>query len=55
SFNFFTATDVVRHPVVARIVQAYEDYESTQDALQAKSKQEKQAQNNKDYTGPSGK
>ncbi|MFT5996413.1 MAG: phosphate starvation-inducible PhoH-like protein, partial [Gammaproteobacteria bacterium] len=27
SFNFFTATDVVRHPVVARIVQAYEDYE----------------------------
>ncbi len=27
SFNFFTANDVVRHPVVARIVQAYEDFE----------------------------
>ncbi len=24
SFNFFTSTDVVRHPVVAKIVQAYE-------------------------------
>ncbi|MEL6117532.1 PhoH family protein [Photobacterium sp. SP02] len=28
SFNFFQATDVVRHPVVARIVQAYEAWES---------------------------
>ncbi len=28
SFNFFTANDVVRHPVVARIVQAYEDFEA---------------------------
>lgn len=28
SFNFFTANDVVRHPVVARIVQAYEKHES---------------------------
>ena len=27
SFNFFQATDVVRHPVVARIVQAYEKFE----------------------------
>ncbi|MFC3120156.1 PhoH family protein [Agaribacter flavus] len=33
SFNFFTASDVVRHPVVARIVQAYEDYESEQEAI----------------------
>lgn len=33
SFNFFTAGDVVRHPVVARIVQAYEDFES-QESLQ---------------------
>lgn len=36
SFNFFSAADVVRHPVVARIVQAYEDYESIQDKLKAK-------------------
>ncbi|WP_261396936.1 PhoH family protein [Photobacterium rosenbergii] len=28
SFNFFQADDVVRHPVVARIVQAYEVWES---------------------------
>ena len=28
SFNFFQADDVVRHPVVARIVQAYEVWET---------------------------
>jgi len=28
SFNFFSANDVVRHPVVARIVRAYEDFEA---------------------------
>jgi phosphate starvation-inducible PhoH-like protein len=28
SFNFFMAQDVVRHPVVARIVQAYEEFEA---------------------------
>jgi phosphate starvation-inducible PhoH-like protein len=27
SFSFFQAQDVVRHPVVQRIVQAYENYE----------------------------
>ncbi|GAM54628.1 phosphate starvation-inducible ATPase phoH [Vibrio ishigakensis] len=27
SFNFFLADDVVRHPVVARIVNAYEKWE----------------------------
>ena len=31
SFNFFNANDVVRHPVVARIVRAYEEYESKQE------------------------
>lgn len=30
SMNFFTANDVVRHPVVARIVQAYEKHEKLQ-------------------------
>ncbi|WP_375055601.1 PhoH family protein [Zobellella sp. DQSA1] len=30
SFNFFRAEDVVRHPVVARIVRAYEAFESRQ-------------------------
>lgn len=38
SFNFFNANDVVRHPVVARIVCAYEDYEAKQEALQAEKK-----------------
>jgi phosphate starvation-inducible PhoH-like protein len=31
SFNFFTANDVVRHPVVGRIVMAYEEYEGKQE------------------------
>lgn len=43
SFNYFSAGDVVRHPVVARIVQAYEDYESEQEALKnAKAQQYKE-------------
>ena len=28
SFNFFNAKDVVRHPIVQRIVQAYEAFEA---------------------------
>ncbi len=28
SFNFFQADDVVRHPVVARVVNAYEKWEA---------------------------
>ncbi|MFA3792492.1 PhoH family protein [Aliiglaciecola sp. SL4] len=42
SFNFFTANDVVRHPVVARIVRAYEEFESAQE----KAKLQKQAEQN---------
>ncbi|MBU3022563.1 PhoH family protein [Aestuariibacter sp. A3R04] len=33
SFNFFKAEDVVRHPVVARIVQAYEQFDSEQEKI----------------------
>ncbi|MCW8090703.1 PhoH family protein [Alteromonas sp. ASW11-130] len=41
SFNFFNADDVVRHPVVARIVRAYEEHDSEQEQLRAeKRKQE---------------
>ncbi|WP_372872523.1 PhoH family protein [Shewanella sp.] len=32
SFNFFQSKDVVRHPVVARIVEAYEEFEAKQQA-----------------------
>ncbi|MGL5324748.1 MAG: PhoH family protein, partial [Aeromonas sp.] len=32
SFNFFESKDVVRHPVVARIVQAYEAFDAKQAA-----------------------
>ncbi len=39
SFNFFTASDVVRHPVVARIVQAYEDFEANQELEKKAQKQ----------------
>jgi phosphate starvation-inducible PhoH-like protein len=28
SFNYFTSSDVVRHPLVARIIQAYEKDDS---------------------------
>lgn len=40
SFNFFAAGDVVRHPVVARIVQAYEDYDSAQEAIKEEKKRQ---------------
>lgn len=47
SFNFFKAADVVRHPVVARIVQAYEDYETAQTKLKtARAEEEKAKINN---------
>ena len=46
SFNFFKAEDVVRHPVVARIVQAYEKFDGEQEkirqAKRAAAEQEKQ-------------
>ncbi|MCU7553816.1 PhoH family protein [Alteromonas sp. ASW11-19] len=39
SFNFFKAGDVVRHPVVARIVQAYEDHDAEQERTRAAKKE----------------
>ncbi len=49
SFNFLNSEDVVRHPVVARIVNAYEAWENTEqqrkDALAAERKREAQAAN----------
>ncbi|QSX36320.1 MULTISPECIES: PhoH family protein [Shewanella] len=33
SFNFFQSKDVVRHPVVARIVEAYEEHEQKMQAI----------------------
>ena len=41
SFNFFTANDVVRHPVVARIVQAYERHDEQKRQEEAKIKRER--------------
>ncbi|TDF42070.1 PhoH family protein [Alteromonadaceae bacterium M269] len=52
SFDFFTAEDVVRHPVVARIVLAYEKHETEKEA-QRKAKLEqskKDEQNSSDKT-----
>ncbi|WP_414830501.1 PhoH family protein [Alteromonas sp. H39] len=40
SFNFFNATDVVRHPVVARIVQAYEAHDAEQEKIRKAKKEE---------------
>ena len=49
SFNFLNSEDVVRHPVVARIVNAYEAWENTEqqrkDALAAERKREAMAAN----------
>lgn len=39
SFNFFNAFDVVRHPVVQRVVQAYEQHERSQDEARTKARQ----------------
>jgi phosphate starvation-inducible protein PhoH and related proteins len=48
SFNFFIADDVVRHPVVARIVNAYEKWEiqdqKNRKALESKRREEREAQ-----------
>ncbi|STD41983.1 PhoH-like protein [Edwardsiella tarda] len=47
SFNFFHSEDVVRHPVVARVVMAYEAWEAADQqrkaALAAERKREAQA------------
>jgi phosphate starvation-inducible PhoH-like protein len=41
SFNFFQAKDVVRHPVVGRLVEAYEAHEQKLTRLKAQQKQQK--------------
>ena len=46
SFNFFQSKDVVRHPVVAAIVEAYEDFDSKQRKAEARLK----AVNNNDQS-----
>ncbi|GLX79951.1 nucleoside triphosphate hydrolase [Thalassotalea insulae] len=54
SFNFFQSKDVVRHPVVARIVEAYDAHEQKVNRLKAQKKAQEQqaseqkAPNNKD-------
>jgi len=40
SFNFFHAEDVVRHPVVARIVRAYEEHDANQERIRKQKKEE---------------
>ena len=39
SFTFFQSKDVVRHPVVQRIVQAYESFDVSEEARRAKAEQ----------------
>lgn len=47
SFNFFQSKDVVRHPVVARIVDAYESYEQKINRQKQEKKDAQQASNAK--------
>jgi len=49
SFNFFQSKDVVRHPVVARIVEAYDAHDQKVNR-QKQQEKEKQALNNKAQT-----
>lgn len=48
SFNYFNARDVVRHPVVQKIVLAYEAFDKTQQQLQAQQKAEQLAKQDSD-------
>ena len=43
SFNFFQAKDVVRHPVVARVVEAYESYEQKENRQKQQKEQQAKA------------
>ena len=44
SFNFFDSHDIVRHPVVAKIVQAYDVWEAEDEIRQEERKAERQRQ-----------
>ena len=44
SFNFFNANDVVRHPLVGRIVMAYEEHDRLKELEKAKKQADAQAQ-----------
>ena len=44
SFNFFDSKDIVRHPVVAKIVQAYDIWEAEDEIRQQALKEERKAQ-----------
>jgi phosphate starvation-inducible PhoH-like protein len=43
SFNFFQAADVVRHPIVAAIVEAYEEQDERDRIAEEKQKQRREA------------
>lgn len=45
SFNFFESKDVVRHPVVARIVEAYDAFEQKENRLKHKKQQAMMTEN----------
>lgn len=47
SFNFFQSKDVVRHPVVARVVDAYDSHEQKTNRENQANKQAKQTSNDK--------
>ena len=44
SFNFFQAKDVVRHPVVAHIVEAYEAFEQKESRIKKEKQQQREQQ-----------
>ncbi len=44
SFNFFQSADVVRHPVVSKIINAYDAFEQQQERLKAERKRDREQQ-----------
>lgn len=46
SFNYFDSQDIVRHPVVAKIVQAYDVWEAEDEIRQEERRQQRMAQQN---------
>ena len=44
SFNYFESKDIVRHPVVAKVVQAYEEWEAKMKSAVKKSQRSVEAE-----------
>ena len=44
SFSYFTSKDVVRHPLVQRIVEAYDTFEAAEEQQESERREKRQAE-----------